>query len=182
MKSWCIYEVCDFFLFLWLCFKASHSFLCNLNSVFAACPNVISMWLNVSKARLARAALLSPSAWLTVPASMGDGGPCSWCSRPHVGLCCYTERGCQESDITEMCYLRLWDSLLQNVMEIKNLARFKSGFSIKWKWDCWEVNNQKNIWKGCKVPSFERLNWSLWDGRMSLREQFILPKVSCKCS
>lgn len=159
------------FVFLWLCFKASHSFLCNLNSVFTACPNVISLWVNVSKARLVHAALLSPGAWLTVPASIGDRGLCSWCSKPHVGPCWYTAWGCQnfENNSTEMCYLRLWDSLLQNVTEIKNLASFKFGCSITQKQDCWEVNNQKNIWKGCKVPSLEDFNQSLWAGRTSLR-------------
>lgn len=151
MKFWLMYGVWGLF-FLWLCFKGNHSFLCNVTSVFTTWPIVISVWLDVSKARLVHAAVLSPSAWLAVPASVCKGGPCSWCSKPHVGLCWNTARGCQKFDnnSTEMCYLRLWDSLLQNVMEIKNLARFKVGFNITWKWDCWEVDNQNNIWKVAK--------------------------------
>lgn len=49
--------------------------------------------------------------------------------QPRVGLHWYTARGSQKFDnnSTGMCYLRLWDSLFQNVMEINNLARFILG-------------------------------------------------------
>lgn len=56
---------------LWPHFKASHSFPCNLNSAFTAHPHVISVLVNVPKARLVRAVLFSPSAWLAEPAFTG---------------------------------------------------------------------------------------------------------------
>lgn len=154
-------------LFFFDCFKANHSFLCNLNLVFSACPNVISVGFNVSEAKLVCAACLSPSDWLTgmeVPA-------------PYVQNHMWVPAGTQQEVVRrlttiaqkEMCYLWLWDTLLQNVMEIKNLARFKFGFSVTWKPNCREVNNQKNISNGCKTPSIEGLSQSLWAGRISLK-------------
>lgn len=57
--------------------------------------------------------------------------------QPRVGLHWCTARGCQQYDnnSTGMCYLRLWDLLLQNIREINNLARFIFGFSVIWKQD-----------------------------------------------
>lgn len=79
LEKWILVHVWDFGLFfpLWLCFKANHSFLCNLTSVFPAYLSVISVWL---RSGLVFAAWLSPRAWPTVPACTrsevpAPGGP-----------------------------------------------------------------------------------------------------------